>query len=265
MKLTTLGTGTVTPHALRTSACHYLEATEATEEREAPPFRLLLDCGAGSLHRMAQHGIPWRDIDCVAITHFHADHWGELAALIFAMKYGATEPRKTGLTLIGPVGLRDRLTRLAQAFGEWVAEPGFPLDLVELIPLATHHSPRPGIRIACCKTPHTPESVAFAVEAGGARLVYTGDTGPSDALGDWARHCDLLLSECSLPDSMAMDMHLTPRQAGRLAARADAKRLVLTHLYPPVESVDIVAEARQAYGGPVSVAADGSTFETGSR
>jgi ribonuclease BN (tRNA processing enzyme) len=91
--------------------------------------------------------------------------------------------------------------------------------------------------------------------------VYTGDTGPSDALGDWARGCDLLVAECSLPDAMALDIHLTPRQAGALAARAGAKQLVLTHLYPPVEAVDIVAVVAECYRGPVTIAWDGARFE----
>lgn len=257
MRLTTLGTGTVTPHAARTSACHLVEVTEATPEH---PYRLLLDCGPGALHRMAQHGVPWRDLDAVAITHFHADHWGELAALLFAMKYGASEPRAASLTVLGPAGMREKLDRLAAAFGDWVTSPGFALDVVEVTPRATPHAPRPGIVISACHTPHTAESLAYGIEAGGRRLVYTGDTGPGDELADWAGGCDLLLSECSLPDHMAMALHLTPRQAGALAARAHAKRLVLTHLYPPVETVDIVAEAGLEYPGPISVAADGDRF-----
>jgi len=92
------------------------------------------------------------------------------------------------------------------------------------------------------------------------RLVYTGDTGPSEALGDWARGCDLLVAECSLPEAMALDVHLTPRQAGELARRAGAKRLVLTHLYPPVEAVDIAGEIAPVYDGPVVVARDGDRF-----
>ena len=93
--------------------------------------------------------------------------------------------------------------------------------------------------------------------------MYTGDTGPSESLGDWARGCDLLLAECSLPEAMAMDIHLTPRGAGTLAARAEAKRLVLTHLYPPVERVDILAEVAAVFGGPAVVANDGDRFQTG--
>jgi len=91
--------------------------------------------------------------------------------------------------------------------------------------------------------------------------VYTGDTGYDDALADWASGCDVLLAECSLPDSLAIRDHLTPRQVGALAARANARRLVLTHFYPPVESIDIVSEVAEQYAGPVDLATDGWSIE----
>jgi ribonuclease BN (tRNA processing enzyme) len=92
-------------------------------------------------------------------------------------------------------------------------------------------------------------------------VVVTGDTGVSDILADWARDCALLVAECSLPESMAIPEHLTPARCGALAARAAARQLALTHFYPPVEAVDIVAEVRQSYAGPVTIAHDGWTIE----
>jgi ribonuclease BN (tRNA processing enzyme) len=80
-------------------------------------------------------------------------------------------------------------------------------------------------------------------------------------LADWAAGCDLLLAECSLPDGMAIGGHLTPRQAGAIAARARTRRLVLTHFYPPVESVDIAAEVAELYAGPLVLATDGWSIE----
>ena len=109
------------------------------------------------------------------------------------------------------------------------------------------------------KVPHTPESVAYSIEHGGRRIVYTGDTGPSPELAAWARGCDVLLAECSLPAEMAIPEHLTPEQCGELAAGAEPRHLVLTHLYPPVERVDIVAAVRPHFAGPITVAHDGWT------
>jgi ribonuclease BN (tRNA processing enzyme) len=256
LTLVTVGTGTVVPSGTRGSAAHWVEATS----EGGPAVRLLLDCGAGTIHALARQQLPWSELTHVAVTHFHADHLGELPALLFAMKYGMLPPRSAPLTVIGPAGLAARLAAFAAALGEWVVEPGFPLTVVESA-ARTVLSLAPGVRLETCATAHADESLAYAVATRETRLVYTGDTGPSDTLGDWARPCDLLLAECSLPDDMAVPIHLTPRQAGALAARAEAKRLVLTHLYPPVEAVDILGEAGTAFSGSIAIAGDGSRFE----
>ena len=72
MRLTTLGTGTMSLTAERVCAGHLIEAGAV---------RLLLDCGNGVVHRLAQHGLPWRDITHVAFTHFHTDHIADFAPL----------------------------------------------------------------------------------------------------------------------------------------------------------------------------------------
>jgi ribonuclease BN (tRNA processing enzyme) len=56
---------------------------------------------------------------------------------------------------------------------------------------------------------------------------------------------------------MAVPSHLTPEQVGALAAIAKPAMLVLTHLYPPVERVDIRALVAAHHAGPVVVAFDG--------
>ncbi len=118
-----------------------------------------------------------------------------------------------------------------------------------------------GVRLSCLRVPHTPESVAYSIEQGERRIVYSGDTGPSDQLAAWARGCDLLLCECSLPAAMQIPEHLTPEQCGALAAAAAPKHLVLTHFYPPVEQVDIRAIVGSQYTGPVTLAMDGWQVE----
>ena len=250
MELTVLGTGTVVPSARRTAAAHWV-ATGSV--------RLLLDCGAGTLHRAAMFGVPWQDVTHVALTHFHPDHWGEFPMLLFALRWGVEPMRQAPLEVIGPIGLRDRLQHLTGALGDWVLEPEYPMEIHEIQPGDTYPL-SPDVVLESCKTPHTDESVAYAVRDRSARLVYTGDTGPSEALGDWAAGCDLLLSECSLPEQRAIATHLTPARAGELAHRAKARRLVLTHLYPPVEEVDPRAEAGRTYGGEVILAEDGDRF-----
>ena len=253
MELVVLGSGTVAPSAYRTAPAHWVTTGEV---------RLLLDCGAGTLHRAAQFGIPWPAVSHIALTHFHPDHWGELPMLLFALKWGTLPARSAGVVLIGPRGLTTRLTALAGALGDWVLDPGYPLEVREIAPGGAVDL-APGVALAACKTPHTPESLAYAVRDRAARLVYTGDTSPSAELGRWAHGCDLLLAECSLPDGQGVAIHLTPTQAGELARTAAARRLVLTHFYPAIEGTDPVSVAARAFGGDVVAAADGDRFTIG--
>jgi len=248
-----LGSGTVAPSAHRTAPAHWVTAGDV---------RLLLDCGAGMLHRAARHGIPWPDVTHVAVTHFHPDHWGELPMLLFALKWGTLPARSALLRVIGPAGLRTRMTVLAGALGDWVLEPGYPLEMVEIAAGGSLELSGE-VRLEAWKTPHTDESLAYAVRDGPARLVYTGDTGPSDDLARWARGCDLLLAECSLPDSQAIAIHLSPTRAGALARAAGARRLVLTHFYPAIEGTDPASVAARAFGGEVVAANDGDRFAIG--
>ena len=251
MRLVTVGTGTVALTPARVCAGHYVEAGAA---------RVLLDCGGGIAHRLAERNLPWREITHVAITHFHTDHVADLATLAFAWKYGSLPARSAPLVLIGPQGIGGLLDRFVAAFGDWLRDPGFPLDVREIAP-GDAIDLGAGATLRATKVPHTEESVAYAVERGGRRIVYTGDTGYDPMLAEWARGADVLLCECSLPTGMAIPTHLTPEQCGALAAAALPKHLVLTHFYPPVERVDVRALVGAHYAGPVTLADDGSTFE----
>ena len=251
MRLTTIGTGTAAPSPLRVSAAHMLEAGRV---------RLLMDCGSGSVHRMAALGVDWSAITHVALTHFDADHVSDLATLMVAWRYGQLPPRETPVVILGPPGLRTLLARLADALWDKLLAPGYPVTVVE-IAFDDGADLGDGVRLATRKVPHTPESVAYSVEYGGRMVVYTGDTGFDPGVGEWARGADVLLCECSLPASLAIPSHLTPEQCGELAAIARPALLALTHLYPPVDAVDIPAVVAERFDGAVVVAHDGWTHD----
>lgn len=255
MKLTTVGTGTAAPHPTRVSAAHVVECGHGETA-----VRLLLDCGSGAVHRMATLGVDWRSITHVAITHFHPDHIADLPALLMAWRWGQLPARSAPVTIYGPPGTGALLERMAAVYGPSILAPGYPCTVRDLVPdervrIGDH------VILTTLPVPHTPESVAYSVHDGTRRLVYTGDTGVSEALGAWSAGCDLLLAECSLPEPLAMREHLTPRQAGQLAAQASAQRLVLTHFYPPVEAVDILGDVAEYYTGPTVLATDGWSIE----
>lgn len=249
MRLTVLGSGTLLPDDDRRSAAHLVESAGS---------RLLLDCGSGTVHGFARHGVPWRDLTHVAITHFHNDHTGDLPALLFALKHGVEPPRESALTLLGPPGFRPRLKAMSSAFGDHVADPGFPLEVVELARRDGWEDPGGSLRIACHPAAHTDASVCYRVEGPEGTVGYTGDTGPDPEAAAFLAGCDVLVAECSLPDPPRMDTHLTPGTVAELAGVARPGLLVLTHLYPPLEPSRVPDRVRGAgYEGEVVVGTDG--------
>ncbi len=123
MQLVTVGTGTVAPSATRTAACNWVSHGR---------LKILLDCGAGALHRLAQFDLPWQQVTHVVLSHFHPDHWGELPMLVYALKYIATPPRSEPLVILGPPGVVRLLRTIAQGYGPWLLDPGFPLGILDV-------------------------------------------------------------------------------------------------------------------------------------
>jgi len=250
-RFTVLGSGTLLPDDGRRSPAHLLEG---------PGLRALLDCGSGTLHGLERHGVDWRGLTHLVFSHYHADHIGDLAPLLFALKHGIRPERREPLTILGPAGLRDVLDGLGTAFGDWVEDPGFPLRVRELGREGSWEAGEGEIRLRLHPTPHTETSVAQRWEIGGRVVGYTGDTGPEPGLGSFFAGADLLVAECSVPDDSAMETHLTPSDVAELARAAQPGLLVLTHAYPPLapEALpDLVWRA--GYTGPVEAGRDGLT------
>jgi ribonuclease BN (tRNA processing enzyme) len=251
MRVVTVGTGAAAPDARRVNAGLLVTVDDV---------RLLIDCGSGVVHRMASLGLDWAAITHLALSHFDADHVSDVATLFVALRYGQLPARSAPLDVIGPPGTQALLERIAAALWDKLLVPGFEVRVHEL-PFGARMELGGGVRLSSRKVPHTAESVAYCVERGARRVVYTGDTAFDATLGEWAAGCDLLVCECSLPQAMAVPSHLTPEQVGQLAAIARPRHLALTHFYPPVERVDTVAIVAASYDGPVTMAFDGWTHE----
>ena len=214
MRFTVVGCGTVIPEADRACSCYYLEQAD---------MRALLDCGPGGVQAMARLGIRWEALTHLFITHFHADHVGAIPGLFFALRHGILPPRSDApLQIVGPVGTTGLFRNLAAALGDFVLEPGFPVAIQEIVPGREHSFA--GVSVAAHDVPHTAESIALRFDSSGHRLVYTGDTGPDEGLADFAAGTDLLVAECSLPDDLVGDNHLSPSRLARRKRHASSPR-----------------------------------------
>jgi ribonuclease BN (tRNA processing enzyme) len=118
-------------------------------------------------------------------------------------------------------------------------------------------------QVTLARTAHPVECHAVRLEADGASLVYTADTGASDAVAALAHGADLLLAEASFIDGAdnPPDLHLSGREAGELALAAGVGRLVVTHVPPWHDSAVAMAEARAAWGREPELALPGARFQ----
>ncbi len=248
MQVVVIGSGTVALQPDRVCAGYYIEAG---------PHRLLLDCGPGTPHQLSRFGLPWQDLTHVALSHFHTDHVAGLPLLLFAMRFGLAEPRTRLLDLVGPPGTAGLRERLADAFGDYIRDPGFEVRVDELDDGQAVELD-PDTRLRAHRTRHTEASVAYRLDGAGGSIGYTGDTGMSESLGEFFEGVDLLIAECSLPDEQGIDSHMTPSRVAMLARLAAPRRLLVTHVYPQLEKRDLQSLIRDAgWSGPLDLARDG--------
>ena len=241
------------PHPERASPAHWLETPGGT---------ILLDISADAPHRMAQEALDWTNLDAIWISHFHLDHMGGLAPFLFGMKWAPqTQNRTKLLKIFGHEGLRNIIETVSESSDYGLLEQPFPVEIVEVTANANFEIV-PGINATTLKTPHTKESLALGLKDDDSKLfVYTSDTGFSEDLGPFAKHAALLLMECSFRRNKPVQKHLELADAMRLAHECAPEKLVLTHLYPEWDNVDLAAEARPLWPGETVEAKDGLQLE----
>lgn len=253
MILTILGSGTSLPHPRRAAAAHWLQTSSAS---------LLLDVGSDALHRMAQEGLDWANLDAIWISHFHLDHLGGLPPFLFATRSAPqTQQRRKPLRIFGAAGLKGIIEAIDQANDYRLFKQPFPIELVEVQP-TDEFEILPAINALTRSTPHTKESLALRVTDGsGSNLVYTSDTGFSEDLVDFALDTTVLLLECSFHENKPVASHLQLAEAMQLARRSKPQKVVLTHLYYEWDGVNLAAEAKKHWPGETIEAFDGLRVE----
>lgn len=258
MKLVVLGSGTSVPHPQRCSAAFWLEMKSGS---------VLLDCSADAPHRMAEENLDWPNLDAIWISHLHLDHCGGLANFLFGMKWAPqTGGRRKPLKIVGCQGTSKLLNAVDESNNYRLLHQAFPVEVREIGPSAKPSNDfeiLPGLRAQTLSTPHREESLAIRLtDENGAALVYTSDTGYSEALASFARGVELLILECSFRRNKPVQNHLDLSEAMRLAQLAEPRTLLLTHLYPEWDGVDIEGEAKKLWPGLTLAARDGSIWKS---
>jgi ribonuclease Z len=106
--------------------------------------RVLFDCGEGT-QRQLMRSVGLADLDCVFITHFHADHWLGLPGML---KSFALREREHPLSVYGPKGLRQMMDDTLFIYGRLPYE----LRVFELEPAQT--VPFDGFFVAAVRVSH---------------------------------------------------------------------------------------------------------------
>lgn len=238
-----LGSGTAIPSLQRASPGYLIRAGGE---------HLLIDGGSGTLRQLLHAGVTIDQLDRLLYTHLHVDHTGDFVPLLFAYRsprYG----RKRPLPVLAVRGFRAFYDKLVAIYDDWIVSPDYPLSIQEVLNDTVELD---GYRVITREVAHTRHTIACRIEAAGKAFVFSADTEPCPALVEVSRGADLAVFECSHPDGREAKGHLTPAQAGELAARAACKRLVLSHFYPDCEGVDLLTGCRKFFDGEVLLAED---------
>jgi ribonuclease BN (tRNA processing enzyme) len=250
VKITVVGSGTVVPRISRRQSCVVVRTEEET---------IFFDLGSGAVRGMLHAGVDPFAVDRVFFTHFHPDHTVDIVPLLFAIKYGTEEKRERPLTLYAPKPFEDFFGGITDVWGEWMLGD-YPTEVRELPHTCPSPLNLPGLRVSWAPAEHRPESIAYRLEGANGAFVYTGDTEYAKSIVELAEGAHTLLIECSFPDDAPVPGHLTPGSVARIAREAGVERVVLTHLYPPADALNLIQEVGRGFEGEVLVAEDGLEF-----
>ena len=224
MRLTVVGCGDAFGSGGRANTCFMIETGATT---------IALDFGATSLVALRQLGIDPNRLDAVVLSHLHGDHFGGLPFLFLDAQFDSHRDRP--LTVIGPVGTRERVTAAMEVFfprsstNKW----HFALHFVELPCRTEHRFVDLGLWTAEVQHPSGAPSTAVRLTGGGRTLVYSGDTSWTEVLVEIARGADLFITECyRLSGAPVAHLSLEEIEANR--PRFGARRIMLTHMSAPV-------------------------------
>jgi ribonuclease BN (tRNA processing enzyme) len=220
--------------------------------------RIAIDLGYGTASRLfAALGSTVADgLDAVIISHHHPDHMVDLHALMRARWMG--NPGAPRIPLYAPDGVVARLTALQDGDRTAVSK------VFDWHPIPAPTQAAGPFRLDTVLLPHFVPNAGIRLTAPGLTVAYTGDTGPTQALADLGRNCDLFICDATswaqrnVPEDADRALTLDATMAGQAAAAAAARRLMLTHFWPGNDRQVSKAEAAASFGGEILLADEGT-------
>lgn len=210
---------------------------------------VMIDAGGGTFLRFGQAGARLQDLSLLAITHLHPDHVSDLPALLWLSELARQQPLK----IAGPTGagafpaidafirrLFDTGSGAFPILGGTLGQPGqgVRLDVVAVdatVGTASTLWSDNDLELSAIGVPHgNVPSLAYRIRVGDRSIVFGSDQNGSDErFASFAAGADVLIMHFGLsaraPDPIAQ-VHARPAAVGRVAQKAKARRLVLSHL-----------------------------------
>jgi ribonuclease BN (tRNA processing enzyme) len=244
INLTILGSGTAHPDPTRGPAGLLLRVGGQ---------EWLVDGGSGTLQRCARAGVSPLSLTGGIYSHRHPDHTGDLVPLLFAHRVAC---RSEPYAIHAGEGFVAFLEGLRGVYGRWIDTP---LTVTEHTLLAPSSVDMGGWTLHTAPAVHSAGALHLGFEAGSQRLVFSGDTAPSEALVALADRADLLVVECAGSDDHPVKGHMTPTAIAELVHRARPREVWLTHLYPFVDA-EVAIKTVRATGVKTHRPGDGEVW-----
>lgn len=246
--------------------------------------RVIVDAGGGSALRFGESGAQMSTVDVFLFSHFHIDHSGDFPALVFSSWFGN---RTRPLPVYGPSG-NQYMPGTTEFVRDLFSDPHgawrYLSDMLEPNPGGTYqlqpHNVAPSsvpvlvfrnadLALYAVSVVHGAfPALAWRVEIGGERIVFSGDTnGEGEGLTQLASNADIFIAHNAVPEGatgVERRLHMPPSVIGTTAANAHVKQLVLSHrmlrtLGKDNES-ETLAEIKHRFSGPVIFANDLDCF-----
>jgi ribonuclease BN (tRNA processing enzyme) len=210
---------------------------------QLPEVQFLFDIGRGVSNRLAEVGLKQDALEHIVLSHFHADHVGDLIPYLQAACWSRVDPRARTLNIYGPKGLKVQMMRLMSLFGpDEIVKPSFDIDLHEIREDTFDIG---GFRLAFRDLPPAGnKGIRFAYK--GLEIAITGDSSFHQQEVDFLKGTDIAIIDSG---------HLSDEELVQLAVQSSARRIYLSHLYRDLDVPELQSRAEKGgYAGELILA-----------